>query len=137
MNLSEKLNKFSDVGLLILRLAIGIIFIKHGMYKWQMWGMQPSDQLPASMLTLFKVLSVAEPLGGLSMIAGLLTPLTAVCMSVLMLGVINMKINVMHVGFIAGQTTGWELDFLVLCSALCILFTGPGKISLKNLMSRK
>ena len=137
MRLFSSLNKFNDLGLLALRLGIGIIFIKHGVFKWQMWGMQPSDQLPASMLMLFKILSVAEPLGGLSMIAGFLTPLAAIGMSVLMVGVINMKINVMHVGFIAGQTTGWEFDFLVLCSALCLLFTGPGKISLERLVSRE
>ena len=137
MKLFSGLNNFKDLGLLALRLGIGIIFIKHGLFKWQMWGMQPSDQMPASMLTLFKILSVAEPLGGLSMIAGFLTPLAAIGMSVLMVGVINMKINVMHVGFIAGQTTGWELDFLVLCSALCLLFTGPGKISLERFVSRE
>ena len=99
--------------------------------------MQPSDQLPGSMLMIFKILSVAEPLAGLSMIAGFLTPLAAIGMSVLMLGVINMKINVMHVGFIAGQTTGWEFDFICLCVALCILFTGPGKISLEKMISKE
>ena len=137
MKLSEKLNRFSDLGFLILRVGLGIIFIKHGLFKWQMWGMQPSDQLPASMLTLFKVLSIAEPLGGLSMIAGFLTPLAAIGMSVLMLGVINMKINTMHMGFIGSQGTGWEFDFLVLCGALCVLFSGPGKISLERMLSRK
>ena len=137
MKLFLKLNQFSDFGILLLRLGIGIIFIKHGLFKWQMWGMQPSDQLPASMLMILKILSVAEPLAGLSMIAGFLTPLAAIGMSVLMVGVINMKINVMHVGFIAGQTTGWELDFICLCSALCILFTGPGKISLEIALSKE
>ena len=137
MKIFSKLNNFSDVGLLILRLGIGIIFIKHGMFKWQMWGMQPSDQMPASMLMIMKILAVAEPLGGLSMITGFLTPLASIGMSVLMIGVINMKINVMHVSFIAGQTTGWEFDFLVLCAALCILFVGPGKISLEKMLSKQ
>ena len=71
------------------------------------------------------------------MIAGFLTPLASIGMSVLMIGVINMKINVMHVSFIAGQTTGWEFDFLVLCAALCILFVGPGKISLEKMLSKQ
>ena len=137
MKLLPKLNRFSDFGLLALRLGIGIIFLKHGMYKWHIWGMQPSEHMTAGMLTLFKTLSILEPLGGLSMIAGFLTPLAAIGMSVLMLGVINMKINTMHMGFIGQQGTGWEFDFIVLCGALCILFSGPGKISLERLFSRE
>ncbi|MBI4428791.1 MAG: DoxX family protein [Ignavibacteriales bacterium] len=60
--------------------------------KWSMWGMEASDQMPSSMLTIMKILSIAEPLGGLAMILGFLTPLAAVGLSIVMLGAINMKI---------------------------------------------
>ena len=137
MNILSRLTKFSDWGLLALRLGVGAIFIAHGSLKWGIWGMQPSDQLPAAMLTILKILSVLEPLGALSMIIGFWTPIAGIGMSVLMLGVINMKINTLHLGFIAYQSTGWELDLLVLCAVLCILFTGPGKISLETFLSKK
>ena len=137
MKIFSKLTRFSDWGLLVLRLGIAIIFFAHGMMKTSVWSMQPSEQLPASMLTILKMLSIAEPLGAVAMILGFWSQLAAIGMSVLMLGVINMKITMMHASFIGEQTTGWELDFIVLCSALCILFTGPGKISLEKFFSKE
>jgi putative oxidoreductase len=137
MKIFSKLTRFSDWGLLAIRLGVGIVFIAHGMLKWSTWGMQPSEQLPASMLTILKFLSIAEPLGGIAMIVGFWTPLTAIAMSLLMLAVINMKINTMHLGFIAQQSTGWELDFTLLCALLCILLVGPGKFSLEKFFSKE
>lgn len=135
MTFFSKLTRFSDWGLLVLRLGIAVVFFAHGMLKWGLWGMEPSEQLPAGMLTILMILSLAEPLGAIAMVVGYLTPVAAIGMGVLMLGVINMKINDMGVGFIAGQTTGWEMDFILLCAAVCILFTGPGKISLEKYLS--
>ncbi len=89
------------------------------------------------MLTILKILSIAEPLGAVAMIVGFWTPLAAIGMSLLMVGVINMKINTWHLGFIAQQSTGWELDFIILCALLCILFVGPGKISLEKFFSKE
>lgn len=137
MSLLLRLFRFNNIGLLILRLGVGIIFIEHGMLKWGMWGMQPSEQLQPSMLMTLKVLSIAEPLGGLAMILGLWTLPAGIGMAVVMVAVISMKINVTHVGFIAFQTTGWELDFLVLCSVLSIIFTGPGRFSVERLLSKE
>jgi uncharacterized membrane protein YphA (DoxX/SURF4 family) len=88
-------------------------------------------------LTILKFLSIAEPLGGIAMIVGFWTPLTAIGMSLLMLAVINMKINMMHLDFIAQQSTGWELDFTLLCALLCILLVGSGKFSLEKFFSKE
>ncbi len=139
MKLFSRLNQYGDWGLLILRVGIAVIFVAHGVLKFGTWHMQPSETLPAGMLVILKILSIAEPLGALSMIAGFLTPLAAIGMSVLMIGVINMKINMMHVGFIEmqGKGTGWEFDFIILCVTLCILITGPGKISLEHFLRKK
>jgi len=49
MKIFSKLTRFSDWGLLAIRLGVGIVFIAHGTLKWSTWGMQPSEQLPASM----------------------------------------------------------------------------------------
>lgn len=56
-------------------------------------------------------------------------------MGLLMLGVINMKVNMMNIGFIGERATGWELDFIILCAAVCILFTGPDTISLERMIT--
>lgn len=136
MKIFSKLTRFSDWGLLAIRLGVGIVFIAHGMLKWGTWSMQPSEQLPASMLTILKFLSIAEPLGGIAMIVGFWTPLAAIGMSILMLAVINMKINTMHLGFIAQQSTGWEFDFILLCASICILLVGPGKFSIEKFFTK-
>ena len=48
------------------------------------WGVQPSGHLPASMLMTLKVLSIAEPLGGVAMILGLWTLPAGIGMAVVM-----------------------------------------------------
>ena len=132
----KQFTRYSDWGLLALRIALGSIFIAHGLLKWGLWSAAPSEQLSAGMLWILRILSIAEPLGGAAIIVGFWTPAAAIGMAVVMLGVINMKINSMHTGFIGQKGTGWELDFLVLCSALCILFVGTGKYTITKLFSK-
>lgn len=129
MKLLPNLTRFGDFGLVALRLAIGIIFLVHGTLKWKMWGMEPSENLSAAMLTIFKILSIAEPLGAGAIIVGFLTPYAAIGLSIIMIGVLNLKINVMHLGFMARQGTGWEFEIMILAGLLCLLLLGPGKIS--------
>lgn len=137
MRFLSKLSRFSDWGLLVLRFAIGIIFIVHGTMKWNIWNMQPSERLPATMLTIFKILSITEPLGAVAIIFGFLTPVAALGLSIIMIGAISMKINVMNLGFIAQQGTGWEFDFLILSSLVCLLLSGAGKISVDRALSKE
>ena len=129
MKLVPNLSRFGDFGLVALRLAIGIIFLVHGTLKWKMWAMEPSESLSASMLTIFKILSIAEPLGAIGIIIGLLTPYAAIGLSTVMIGVIIRKISVMHLSFMARGATGWEFDTMILAGLVCLLFLGPGKYS--------
>lgn len=137
MKLVPNLNRFGDYGLIALRLAIGIIFLVHGTMKWKMWGMEPSEHLSASMLTIFKILSIAEPLGAIAIIIGFLTPYAAIGLSIIMIGTISMKINVMHLSFMARGATGWEFDTMILAGLMCLLFLGPGKISVDKVLFKE
>jgi putative oxidoreductase len=121
----------------VLRLAIGVIFIAHGTMKWSMWGMEPSEHMSSAMLTIFKILSIAEPLGAVAIMLGFLTRVAAIGLSIIMIGAINSKINVMNIGFMARQGTGWEFDFLILSSVICLLFLGAGKISVDKILSKE
>ena len=133
----SKMNRYSDCGLLAMRIVIGVIFILHGHMKWPMWDMSPSEQMPATMLTLIKILCVAEPLGGLALITGLFPRYAAIGHSLVMLGAINLKINVWHTGFISQHTTGWEFDLLILAALVSLFLSGPGKYSLDRLLSKE
>jgi len=137
MKLISKLTQMNNGGILILRLVIGIIFIVHGTMKWSMWGMEPSDQMPASTITIMNLLSIAEPLGGVALILGFLTPYASIGLSIIMLGAINAKINMFHLKFVEQQAAGWEFDLLLLSGLLCILFSGAGKFSIDKLLFKK
>ena len=123
-----------DWGLLALRIGVGITFLVHGNQKRAMWKVQPSAQMPAGMLTLLRVLSIAEPLGGLATLVGLLTRAAAAGFVLVMLGAIRLKITQLHKGF--SGDGGWELEFMLLVGALALLLLGAGKFSLDRVILR-
>jgi putative oxidoreductase len=126
----QQLNKYYDFGLLFLRLTVGAIFIVHGLQKLAMWNMAPNAQMGAGALLLMKLLSITEPLAGAVLILGIWVNLAALVLAFIMLGAILMKIFVFKVGFVALQTTGWELDLALLAANLVLLLGGGGKLAL-------
>ncbi len=78
------------------------------------------------------MLSIAEPLGALATLVGLLTQAAAAGFILVMLGAIRLKVMQLHKGF-SGEG-GWELDFLLLVGAIALLFFGAGKFALDRLL---
>jgi len=134
MTVLSSLHHFSDWGLLALRLGIGTVFLAHGSQKRAMWSTQPSAQMPAGLLSLLRVLSIAEPLGGLATLVGLLTQAAAAGFILVMLGAIRLKVQQLHKG-VTGEG-GWEFEFLLLVGAIALLFLGAGKVALDRLLFR-
>src|SRR2546430_988069 len=134
MSVLSSLHHFSDWGLLALRLGVGTVFLVHGNQKRAMWKMQPSAQMPAGLLSLLRVLSIAEPLGGLATLVGLLTQAAAAGFILVMLGAIRLKVQQLHKGF-TGEG-GWEFELLLLVGAIALLFLGAGKFALDRLLFR-
>jgi len=132
MGFLANLHHLGDWALLVLRLGLGIIFLVHGRQKLRMWKMQPSAQMPAGLLSLLKVLSIAEPLSGLAMIGGLLTQVAAAGQAVVMLGAIRLKAGQMKKSFTGDG--GWELDLIILAAAIAVLLLGAGRISLDRVV---
>jgi len=130
---------FSDWGLLILRLGMGIIFLAHGWPKLPGGPMGgPAGfggflkQMGVPLPTFFAwVVVLLETVGAALLILGLGTRLLAVGFAVDMLvAILVAKRGFMKVGFMAQQTTGWEFDFALLAGALALLFTGAGRLAL-------
>jgi uncharacterized membrane protein YphA (DoxX/SURF4 family) len=72
--------------------------------------------------------TMAEGLGGLLLIIGLLTRYVTLPLIATMVGAILLvKVNV---GFVVQGVAGAELDVALLAGLLCLLFIGPGRISL-------
>jgi putative oxidoreductase len=122
----------SNWALLALRLAVGVTFIVHGVQKQAMWKMQPTEQLPAPFLRLLRFLSIVEPLGGVALLAGLLTPFAAAGLAIIMLGAINLKSRTLHKGFTGDG--GWELDFTLLAANAALILMGAGAWSLDGVL---
>ena len=137
MKFSERLREHKHLGMLGLRLVIGVIFILHGIMKWRMLHTAGGVSLPPAMVNLFSFLSIVEPLGGLALILGFLTEWAALGLALIMVGAIYFKINVLHIGFIAQNTTGWEFDLTLLAGNLSLIFSGAGKYSLDRMWKKK
>jgi putative oxidoreductase len=120
-----QLARFVDLGLLLLRLMIGIVFITSG------WShVTKSDERSKSIgmskgFTMF--LGSAEIAGSLGIVFGVLQQLAAIGLILIMLGAIEKKIFVWHTGFWGDKASGWhyELIFVVMC--LVVLFTNGGR----------
>jgi len=128
------LHHLSDVALLILRLALGAVFLVHGLPKRGLWSAQPSAQMPAGMLTKLRILSIAEPAGALGVIFGFLTQLAALGLVIVMLGAITFLITKAHRKFKEANAPGWEFEFLLLVIALALAIMGGGKYALDRVV---
>ena len=129
MSLSS-LSRYGELAMLALRLIIGAIFIGHGMMKFGSWS-QPAEGMNIVMM----ILSIAEPLGGIALVAGVLTRWAALGLSVIMLGAIYMKQFVWGGAFMGAQMS-WELDAAILGGLLVLLCYGAGRLSLDAMMRK-
>jgi putative oxidoreductase len=121
----SQLAQFTDLGLLLLRLMVGLVFATSG------WShVTKSEERSKSIgmskgFTLF--LGAAELAGGLGVTFGVLTQLAAIGLILVMLGAIQKKIFVWHTGFWGEKTYGWHYDLMFVIMNLVILFTNGGR----------
>jgi putative oxidoreductase len=125
-----------SVGILILRLAVGLTLAAHGAQKLFGWfggygiagtgqfleqlGFRPG-RLHAAQA------GIVEVVGGLFLAVGLLTPAAAAALVAVML-VAAVSVHVKGGFFLQGG--GYEYTLVLGAAALALAFTGPGAISL-------
>ncbi len=134
MGFFASLHQLGDVALLILRLALGTIFLVHGLPKRGLWSAKPSAQLPAGMLRNLRILSIAEPAGALGVLFGFLTQPAALGLVIVMLGAIQFLRTKAHRKFTEQNSPGWEFEFLLLVIALALAIMGGGKYALDRVI---
>jgi putative oxidoreductase len=127
-------------GILLLRIILGSIISAHGAQKLFGWfgGGGPRgtaggfEQLRfrAPLLMAFAA-GLAEFGGGLLIATGLLTPLAALAIAVVMLNAIG---TVHWRNGFWNTAGGYEFNLLVLTAAVAIASTGPGRFSLDALI---
>ena len=120
-----QLLQFSDVGLLLLRLMVGIVFATSG------WNHLKSPEERSKSIGMSKgftiFLGAAELANSLGIIFGVLTQLAAAGLILIMLGAIQKKMFVWHTGFWGKGSQGWHYDLMLVVMNLVIIFTNGGK----------
>ncbi len=115
-----------------IRAAIGVTFIVHSIKKfdpsWQGWlidmGLPPELQIP---------IALAEFLGGVFLLVGVLTRISASILAVITLGAIFMIRGIEE--FFVSQG-GWEWDLMMLAGELTIIVAGPGRVSISHVVKK-
>src|SRR5437763_4541096 len=124
-----QLYQFADLGLLLLRLMVGIVFLSSG---WNHLKDPEGRSKSIGMSKGFTIfLGAAELAGALGVMFGVLTQLAAAGLILLMLGAIQKKMFVWHTGFWGSSgTNGWSYDTMLVVMNLVIVTTGGGSLSL-------
>lgn len=119
---------FPEWGPILLRLALGTVFVAHGWAKLtgplgtpdgfniESWGW------PYPVVWAW-VVAVVETFGGLLIVVGLFTRIAAALVAcVMVVAIVQIKLELGLVG-------GFELDFTLLMTALALVITGGGRLS--------
>ncbi len=119
------LTAFVDLGIILLRFMVAIVFITSG-WKHASQPKQRSSEIGMSIqFTIF--LGVVELAGGLGVAAGVLTQAAAIGLIAIMLGAIYKKIFVWHTGFWGDKAYGWHYDLLFIVMCLVVAVTNGGR----------
>jgi len=125
-----ELARFTDLGLLLLRLMVGLIFVSSGYTHLKDPAARAKDIGMPKAFTIF--LGIAEVAGALGVAFGVLTQLAAFGLILIMLGAIQKKIFAWHVGFWGEKTYGWHYDLMLILMNLVIAFTDGGAYVLRR-----
>lgn len=129
-----------DLGLLIIRLVIGILFIGHGAQKLFGWfggyglkgtggwfesiGMRPG-------VTMALFAGLAELIGGILLATGFLTPLAALMIA----GTMLMAIVKVHApNGLWSTANGYEYNLTLISVAIGLALIGPGKYAIDAIL---
>lgn len=115
---------YPDAGLLLLRMAIGLLFLAHGPGKIKGHKKMAEGMGKPQMAGFMLFLGLAETLGGIALILGFLTQWAALGLAIIMLGAIQMKVSKWHKKFT--NDGGWELDWILFFSCLALALSGAG-----------
>lgn len=121
----------TGLALLLIRLAVGGVFLAHGVAKLLSLDMTISFfgslGLPAFMAYL---IAAVETLGGLAVLLGVGVQTASLLLALVMVGAIYTVKGKM--GFLGG----YEFDLTLLLAALSLSISGPGRYTIKRLFNK-
>ena len=123
-----------SLGLAILRIVVGIVFLAHGYQKLfnfgfhGVGGMLGHMGVPLPMLFAV-ILTLVEFVGGILLVTGLATRIPAALLAIDMIVAI-LLVHLKH-GFF--NPAGFEFPLTLLAATVCLVLAGGGAASLKKL----
>ena len=126
------------LGLAVLRVVAGIVFLAHGAQKFFVYGLAGTTGaftqmgIPLPEISALLVASV-ELLGGLALIVGLLTRVAALGLAVVMLG----AILIVHLSGGFFLPSGIEFALSLLGAAVALALAGPGAFALDTVIASR
>ncbi|QLH07928.1 DoxX family protein [Nitrosopumilus ureiphilus] len=121
----------NDAVFIGLRSAIGVIFIVHGISKFNpgFVNFLTNTGIPAEMQI---PIALAELIPGILLVFGVLSRLSTVLISIIMLGAI---FYVKGAQSLTGDG-GVEFELMLLASSIVIMIAGPGRISIAQAIKK-
>ena len=126
------------IGLFVLRLALGLVFVMHGGQKLFIIGFDGTSGMLAQMnipaaTILGPLLAVVEPLAGAAIIIGLLTRVAALAVAVDMICAI-LLFHRMNGFFVPG---GIEFPMMLSAAGLTLVALGAGSLSVDHALAQR
>ena len=124
-------NKLHDITHFGIRAAIGVIFIVQGSGKFNpgFAGFLTSIGLPVEMQI---PIALAETIGGILLIVGVLSRISSSILSIIMLGAI---FHVKGASNLVGEG-GFAIDLMILAGCLIVIVAGPGRVSISHIAKK-
>jgi putative oxidoreductase len=123
-----------DVGILILRISVGIVMVAHGLPKifWKRelfnkkWKKEYGFPLGSVILT-----GIVQVVGGLAIIVGIFTQLSSLILALNMLVATYISIWKHNEPFLSTpEGKGWDVNFLLVGALITLVLLGGGTWSL-------
>ena len=128
-----------DIGLLVVRLVLGVIFFAHGAQKVFGWfgghGLETTVQMMGKggiPPFLAYLAAFTELLGGLGVLVGLLARLAGLGLSIVM----TVAILKVHLSSGLFAPKGFEFPLALFSMAVLILLAGPGRLAIADIEGR-
>jgi putative oxidoreductase len=106
-----QLARFTDLGLLLVRLMVGLILVTSGYSHLKDPEARAKNIEMSKGFTIF--LGIAEAARGLGVAFGVLTQLAAIGLILILFGAIQKKIFSWHTGFWGEKASGWHYDLML------------------------
>ncbi len=124
-------NKLHDITHFGIRAAIGVIFIVQGSGKFNpgFAGMLTNMGVPVELQI---PIALAETIGGILLILGVLSRISTSIFCIILLGAI---FHVKGASNLVGEG-GYAIDLMLLAGCLMIIVAGPGRVSISHIAKK-